>query len=50
MQVSRFVLAYLSKNKEKDIAIYKLCKEYLKFLHFYDTSTIRERHVDKMNN
>lgn len=41
MQISRSILAYLSKNKENDIAIYKLCKEYLKFLHFCDTSTTR---------
>lgn len=26
-------------NKENDILIYKLSKEYLKFLHFHDTST-----------
>ncbi|QJA09386.1 hypothetical protein HF520_10635 [Romboutsia sp. CE17] len=41
MQIERFILLYLTKNtnKENDILIYELSKEYLKFLHFHDTST-----------
>lgn len=41
MQIEEFILLYLTKNivKENDILIYELSKEYLKFLHFHDTST-----------
>lgn len=41
MQIEEFILLYLTKNtnKESVIPIYKLSKEYLKFLHFHDTST-----------
>lgn len=41
MQIEEFILLYLTKNanEENDILIYELSKEYLKFLHFHDTST-----------
>lgn len=41
MQIDEFILLYLTKymSEENDILIYKLSKEYLKFLHFHDTST-----------
>ena len=41
MQIEEFILLYLIKNtnRENVILIYKLSKEYLKFLHFHDTST-----------
>lgn len=41
MQIEEFILLYLTKNtnEENVILIYKFSKEYLKFLHFHDTST-----------
>ena len=41
MQIEEFILLYLTKymSEENGILIYELSKEYLKFLHFHDTST-----------